>query len=263
MSLTALGCLILWLGWFGFNPGSTMAADPVNIGHIALTTNMAAATGAISATIVAWLMFKKPDLSMTVNGCLAGLVAITAPCAWVSIPGAAVIGVIGGALVVVGVVCFDKLKIDDPVGALSVHLLNGLFGTLAVGLFASPDAPLMLQGKDGPHPGVGLFYGGGFTQAAIQLKGMLASGAYVFAISLAVWFALKVSLGIRVKPEEEIEGLDIGEHGMEAYPGFAKEDGLVESHSTGVLAPGVLARAAAEVGGPAKKGFATGSSGAK
>jgi Amt family ammonium transporter len=251
MGLAALGCLILWLGWFGFNPGSTMAADPVNIGHIALTTNMAAATGAIAATFTAWLLFKKPDLSMTLNGCLAGLVAITAPCAWVTIGGAFWIGAVGGVIVVLGVVGFDKIKIDDPVGALSVHLLNGIFGTLAVGLFASPDAPLMVAGMGKTAPAAGLFYGGGFGQLVTQATGVLAAGGYVFVVSLAVWFVLKMTLGVRVSAAEEIEGLDLGEHGMEAYPGFAKEEGR-DPLTSGVVAPGMAAQAAAEFAAGAK-----------
>jgi Amt family ammonium transporter len=223
MGLAALGALILWLGWFGFNPGSTMAADPSAMGHIALTTNMAAATGAVAATVTAWLLFKKPDLSMTLNGCLAGLVAITAPCAFVSVGGAFLIGIIAGAIVVLGVVFFDKLRIDDPVGALSVHLLNGIFGTLAVGLFAAPSAPAM-GGAPGSHPGLGLFYGGGLGQLTTQLIGVAASAAYVFPVALVVWLALKATMGIRVTEEEEVQGIDLGEHGMEAYSGFATED---------------------------------------
>ncbi|MBN1444275.1 MAG: ammonium transporter [Planctomycetes bacterium] len=222
MALAALGALILWLGWFGFNPGSTMAADPSAIGHIALTTNMAAATGAVAATIAAWSLFKKPDLSMTLNGCLAGLVAITAPCAFVSMGGAFIIGAIAGVIVVLGVVSFDKLRIDDPVGALSVHLLNGIFGTLAVGLFASPAAPGM-GGDPGTRPELGLFYGGGFGQLGTQLLGVAASAAYVFPAALLVWLVLKAAMGVRVTEEEEVQGLDLGEHGMEAYSGFPSE----------------------------------------
>lgn len=227
MGLAALGCLILWLGWFGFNPGSTMAADPKAIGHIALTTNMAGAVGAVSATIVAWFLFKKPDLSMTLNGCLAGLVAITAPCAFVTMGGSFVIGAIAGAIVVFGVLFFDKLKLDDPVGALSVHLLNGVFGTLCVGLFASPSAPSMggqAECVPGTHPAAGLFYGGGADQLTTQLMGVVSSAAYVLPASLVLWLAVKYTFGLRVSPQEETEGLDLGEHGMEAYTGFAKEE---------------------------------------
>src|SRR5688572_118140 len=138
MGLASLGCLILWLGWFGFNPGSTMTAS-TQIGHIAVTTNTAAAFGAVAATITAWLVLGKPDLSMILNGCLAGLVAVTAPCAVVSVAGAAIIGTIAGGLVVFSVLFWDKVRVDDPVGALSVHLVCGTFGTLCVGLFAEPE----------------------------------------------------------------------------------------------------------------------------
>jgi ammonium transporter, Amt family len=207
MGLATLGALILWLGWFGFNPGSTMAADPGAIALIALNTNMAAAAGALAATAVAWIQLGKPDLSMILNGTLAGLVAITAPCNAVSVGSSIVIGLIAGVLVVYAVLFFDKVKIDDPVGALSVHLVNGVFGTLAVGLFAT----------DG-----GLFFGGGLAKTITQLIGIAAVGAFVFTVSLLVWFALKMTIGIRVSAQEEIEGLDVGEHGMEAYPGFVQ-----------------------------------------
>jgi Amt family ammonium transporter len=238
MALASIGCLILWLGWFGFNPGSTMTADPPAIGHIALTTNMAAAAGALAATATAWLLFKKPDLTMTLNGCLAGLVAITAPCAWVSVAGALLIGLCAGAIVVCGIILFDKLRIDDPVGALSVHLLCGIFGTLAVGLWALP-------GIDG-GPAAGLFYGGGLTQLGAQALGVLSAGAYVFGASMAIWMALKLTIGVRVSAEEELEGLDLGEHGMEAYPGFAKEEGR-DSFSTGSLSRDTVVRVASEM----------------
>ena len=205
MGLATLGALILWLGWFGFNPGSTMAADPGAIALIALNTNMAAAAGALAATATAWMQLGKPDLSMILNGALAGLVAITAGCNAVSVGSSLVIGLIAGVLVVYAVLFFDKVKIDDPVGALSVHLVNGMFGTLAVGLFAT----------DG-----GLFFGGGMTKTVNQLIGIMAIGGFVFAASFAIWFLLKVTMGIRVSAQEELEGLDVGEHGMEAYPGF-------------------------------------------
>jgi Amt family ammonium transporter len=206
MGLATLGTLILWLGWFGFNPGSTMAADADAIAKIALNTTMAAAAGALAATAVAWIALSKPDLSMILNGTLAGLVAITAPCNHVNLPGAVLIGLVAGVLVVYAVLFFDKVRVDDPVGALSVHLVNGMFGTLAVGLFATEG---------------GLFYGGGFGRTMTQLTGIAAVGATTFVLSLGVWFALKATLGIRVSREEELEGLDVGEHGMEAYSGFA------------------------------------------
>jgi ammonium transporter, Amt family len=208
MGFATLGTFILWLGWFGFNPGSTMAADVAGITAVALNTNMAAAAGCLSATVVAWLALGKPDLSMILNGTLAGLVAITAPCYWVGTGSSIVIGLMAGVLVVYAVLFFDKVKVDDPVGALSVHLVNGVFGTLCVGLFASRNDV------------TGLFFGGGMAQLLIQMKGVAAVGAFVAATSALAWFAIKLTLGIRVSPEEEMEGLDKGEHGMEAYPGF-------------------------------------------
>jgi Amt family ammonium transporter len=207
MALATLGTLILWLGWFGFNPGSTMAADPAGIGLVAVNTNMAAAAGCLAATVVAWLFLGKPDLSMILNGTLAGLVAITAPCYWVG-PGASlVIGLVAGVLVVFAVLAFDKVKVDDPVGALSVHLVNGVFGTVAVGIFADRNGV------------TGLLAGGGSAQLLMQLKGIAAVGAFTFVASSIVWLAIKLTMGIRVSAEEEYEGLDKGEHGMEAYPG--------------------------------------------
>lgn len=206
MTSATLGCLILWLGWFGFNPGSTMAADANAIAMIALNTNMAAAAGCLSATAVAWIMLGKPDLSMIINGTLAGLVAITAGCNAVSVGSSVVIGLLAGAIVVYAVLFFDRVKIDDPVGALSVHLVNGVFGTLCVGLFA----------KEG-----GLFLGGGATRTINQLIGIASVGAFTFVASLVAWMAIKMTIGVRVSPQEEAEGLDSGEHGMDAYVGFA------------------------------------------
>lgn len=214
MTSAALGVLILWLGWFGFNPGSTMAAmDGSAIAHILVNTNIAAATGSLGALLTAWTLLKKPDLSMILNGCLAGLVAITAPCAFVSITSGAIIGLIAGVLVVLAVVMFDRLKLDDPVGALSVHLVNGVFGTLALGLFYDNDIATSVAAL-----ATGLGRG---AQTWVQIKGVLAVGAFVFPVSLVLWYALKMTMGIRVSPEEESEGLDIGEHGNEAYPDFA------------------------------------------
>ncbi|MFA5063328.1 MAG: ammonium transporter [Candidatus Omnitrophota bacterium] len=213
MSIATLGTFVLWFGWFGFNPGSTMAADPVAIGHIAMTTNTAAAAAIMSATIFSWILLGKPDLGMTLNGCLAGLVAITAPCAFVSIPTSIVIGLISGILVVLAVIFFDRVKIDDPVGALSVHLVNGIFGTICVGLFAQDKIT-------GVATGNGLFYGGGMKLLSTQLAGVLSVGMFTFVISLIVWGIIKATMGIRVSLQEEIEGLDIGEHGNSAYPEF-------------------------------------------
>jgi ammonium transporter, Amt family len=223
LSIATLGALILWLGWFGFNPGSTMAVGNGSlIAHIALTTNTAGAFGAIAATLTAWLVLGKPDLSMIINGLLAGLVAVTASCSFINVPSSAIIGTIGGILVVFAVGWFDKLKVDDPVGAISVHLVNGVWGTLALGLFAlgpsnAPDA-LYTAG-----PAAGLLFGGGTGQLGVQFLGTIAVGGITMLLSSLFWVALKATLGIRVSEAEELEGLDIGEHGMEAYPGFAKD----------------------------------------
>ncbi len=232
MSIATLGCLILWLGWFGFNPGSTMAVDANAIAHIAITTNTAGAFGAVAATATAWLYLGKPDLSMIINGVLAGLVGVTASCAFINIPSAAIIGIVAGILVVYAVTFFDKIKIDDPVGATSVHLVCGVWGTLAVGLFSlGPNValwgqtPLYTTG-----PAAGLFFGGGLKQLIPQIVGILAVGGMTVLLSTIFWLVLKATLGIRVTPEEELEGLDIGEHGMEAYSGFLKEGGASGMH---------------------------------
>ncbi|MBU1124732.1 MAG: ammonium transporter [Candidatus Omnitrophica bacterium] len=213
LSLATLGTFVLWFGWFGFNPGSTMTADPMAISHVAITTNIAAAAAIMSSTFLSWMLLGKPDLGMTLNGCLAGLVAITAGCAFVSVGNSVIIGLIAGILVVLAVIGFDRIKIDDPVGALSVHLVNGVFGTLAVGLFAQDKIA-------GVATGNGLFYGGGFTLLKAQLIGVAGVAAYTFLISLVFWALLKMTMGIRVSLQEEVEGLDIGEHGNSAYPEF-------------------------------------------
>ncbi|MBE2215726.1 MAG: ammonium transporter [Opitutaceae bacterium] len=213
MTSVALGVLILWLGWFGFNPGSTMAAmDGKAIAHILVNTNMGAVFGTIGATIAAWVLLKKPDFSMIANGCLAGLVAITAPCAFVTIKSGAIIGFIAGVLAVLAVILFDKLKLDDPVGALAVHLVNGIFGTIALGLFYDNQVA-----TDVAALATGLSAG---AQTLVQLKGVLYVALWVFPLSLVIWYILKLAMGIRVSPEEESTGLDIGEHGNEAYPDF-------------------------------------------
>lgn len=230
MSIATLGCLILWLGWFGFNPGSTMAADANAIAHIAITTNTAGAFGGAAATIVAWLYLGKPDLSMIINGILAGLVGVTASCAWINVPNSAIIGIVAGVIVVFSVTFFDNLKIDDPVGATSVHLVCGTWGTLAVGLFADgPGTGLYTAG-----PAAGLLVGGGFGQLWAQIIGIVSVGGMTVLLSTIFWLALKATLGIRVSPEEEAEGLDIGEHGMEAYSGFVKEANFESSRTEAV-----------------------------
>lgn len=211
--IATIGTFVLWLGWFGFNPGSTMAADPKAIAHVCITTNTAAAAAILSSTILSWIMLGKPDLGMTLNGCLAGLVAITAPCAFVSVQSSLIIGLVAGVIVVLAVRGFDRAKLDDPVGALSVHLANGIFGTLCVGLFAQ-------DGITGTATGNGLFFGGGIKLFMAQLYGVVSCGVFVFLFSLAAWRLIKATLGIRVSLQEEIEGLDIGEHGNSAYPEF-------------------------------------------
>lgn len=219
MTSATLGGLILWLGWFGFNPGSTMAADGRAIAHIALTTNLAAAAGTLTALLVSWKLQKKPDLGMIINGTLAGLVAITAGCDGVSMLGALAIGGIAGALAVVAVFQFERMRIDDPVGALSVHLVNGMWGTLAYGLFATNTGSVGTAN--------GLLYGGGSSLLLIQAQGVLAVGAFTAVASYVVWVLIKAIVGLRVTAAEELEGLDIGEHGMPAYE-------LQESASSGM-----------------------------
>jgi Amt family ammonium transporter len=215
----ALGVLLLFFGWFGFNGASTLQGvvgeggiwSGLNIGRVATTTCLAASAGAVAALITSWIWFKKPDASMTLNGLLAGLVAITAPCAVVS-PGAAVIiGLIGGVLVVLAVEFIDKvLKVDDPVGAVSVHCVNGIFGTIAVGIWGNA-----------PDDGVaGLLHGGGFKQLGIQLAGIGAVALWAAGTSLILFLAIKAIFGLRVTPKEEAMGLDLSEHKSEAYAGF-------------------------------------------
>jgi len=213
LTSATLGVFVLWFGWFGFNPGSTMAADFAAIARIAVTTNTAAAAAAFSATLTAWILLGKPDLTMILNGALAGLVAITAPCAFVGVGSSLIIGLVAGMLVVLAVLFFDRIKVDDPVGAIAVHLVCGMFGTLALGLFAQ-DA--LMPGTTGN----GLFFGGGWNLLKAQATGVLAVGAFVFITSLVTWDLLKAVVGIRVSPEEELEGLDLGEHGITAYPDF-------------------------------------------
>lgn len=214
--LMILGVFILWLGWFGFNPGSTMMATGygATIAHIAVTTNFAAATGTVGSLFTAKLLFGRWDGSMAGNGCLAGLVAITAPCAFVDTWAAGLIGLVGGVLVVLSVLFFDHtVRLDDPVGAVSVHLVNGIWGTLAVGLFANP-----VYGATGPLNG--LFYGGGIDQLKMQFVGVVFVGAWCLVTGFALFGAIRATMGLRVSPEEEMRGLDIDEHGMEGYPSF-------------------------------------------
>ena len=201
MPLATIGVFLLWLGWFGFNGGSVLSGDPELVSRTLVTTCLAAAAGIVGAYITSSLMQKKPDLSMVLNGCLAGLVGITAGADTVPVMPAAIIGLAAGVLVVLAVITIDsKLKIDDPVGAISVHLVCGIWGTLAVGIFSmNPDHTFMTQ-----------------------LIGVASYGVVTFGVALLLFFLLKTVMGIRVSEEEEQEGLDIGEHGMEAYSGFQR-----------------------------------------
>jgi Amt family ammonium transporter len=207
MGLATIGVFILWIGWFGFNGGSTMAADPGPISTVINNTNLAGAMGGVAATLASYAVTRKPDLSMLLNGILAGLVGITAGADGTTALGSIIIGFISGILVVCSVIFFDRIKIDDPVGALSVHLVNGVWGTLAVGLF---------------NREAGLLYGAGAKQLGIQFVGILAVAAFSLISSLILWKIIQGLMGLRVSEEEEMQGLDIGEHGMEAYPDFAR-----------------------------------------
>ncbi|HHP7229904.1 MAG TPA: ammonium transporter [Xenococcaceae cyanobacterium] len=206
MGFATLGCLILWIGWFGFNPGSELAAT-ANVPYIALTTNLSAAAGGTAATFTSWIKDGKPDLSMIINGILAGLVGITAGCADVDYVSAIIIGAIAGIMVVFSVPFFDRLKIDDPVGATSVHLVGGIWGTLAVGIF-------------------------GTGNIITQIVGILSVGAFTVIFSVLVWGILKATIGIRVHEAEEYRVLDISEHGMEAYSGFVQEADFIGASSS-------------------------------
>ncbi len=212
--LAALGVFILWFGWFGFNAGSTTTGDG-SIGRIAVTTNISAAAGAITAMFTAWVIFKKPDASMTLNGGLAGLVAITAGCATVTPVGALLIGALGGVLVVLSVIFIDRvLHVDDPVGAISVHGVCGAWGTLACGLL-NAEKTLGIGETNG-----GLFYGGDAAQLGAQLVGIGTAFVWAFGLGLVLFFIISNTVGLRVSRTEELRGLDVGEHGMEAYSGF-------------------------------------------
>ncbi len=243
MSLAVIGLFVLWLGWFGFNPGSTMSfQNPSDVVHILMTTNTAAIAAVVTSTATSWILLKKPDLGMTVNGCLAGLVGITGSCAYVSVESSLLIGALSGILVVFAVQFFDRVHIDDPVGATAVHLCCGVFGTICVGLFSQAGVT-SLSTVDG------LFFGGGFGPLGIQLLGVVVIGAFSFLSSGLVWLVLKKTIGIRVSPEEEIQGLDIGEHGNVAYPDFALAAETVE----GGFSPAPISAAPASQAVPVEK----------
>ena len=213
MSIATLGALILWIGWYGFNPGSQLAMDQW-VPYVAVTTTLAAAGGAIGATVVSTMTSGKPDLTMTINGILAGLVSITAGCGDMTLTGSWFAGLVGGVIVVFAVGALDAAGIDDPVGAFSVHGVCGVWGTLVIGLWGTA--------VQGDGSGLGLFNGGGINLLLVQALG---AGAYALWSLITCWIAWSVIGGlfggIRVSESEEIQGLDIGEHGMEAYPDFA------------------------------------------
>jgi Amt family ammonium transporter len=208
MPLAVLGVLILWVGWYGFNPGSTMAAVP-EIADIALTTTLAAAAGVLGAMMMSYISRRHIDVGMGGNGAIAALVGITAPCAFVAPWAAIIIGFIAGVVMYVTLVFVDRIGVDDPLGAIAAHGMGGVWGTLSAGLFTTPALAAVGQ--------PGLFYGGGFTQLGVQALGIVASGGFVFLTSYAVFAVLKATIGLRVKPEEELNGLDISEHGVYGY----------------------------------------------
>lgn len=199
--LAVIGVFLLWLGWFGFNGGSVLSADPGLVSLVLVTTSLAASAGAIGAMVTSWSYLKKPDLTMTLNGILAGLVGITAGADLMSPLESIVIGFISGIIVVFAVIIFDKVKLDDPVGALSVHLVCGIFGTVAVGIWGEK---------------------AGLDQLWYQVIGVFSIAAFVVPSTIFLWFVIKKTMGLRVSEEEEYGGLDIGEHAMEAYPDFEK-----------------------------------------
>jgi Amt family ammonium transporter len=212
MPLFGLGILILWLGWFGFNPGSGLQAMDGRFPEIAMVTNLAAAAGVLSAVAVMYLKVRKIDIGMAGNGAIAALVAITAPSGYVEVWAAPIIGAVAGVIVVFGVIAIDKW-IDDPVGALSAHGLAGIWGTISCGIFTSPRLAEYNAVGD-----PGLWYSGSFHQLFAQIIGVLAAFTFVFVLSFATFFAIKKTIGMRVSAEEEDAGLDISEHGMYGYP---------------------------------------------
>jgi Amt family ammonium transporter len=219
MAFVTLGVIILWFGWFGFNPGSTLGVVTGDrlayFAYVALTTNVAAAAGALGAVFVSWLVIKTPDLSMMLNGVIAALVAVTAACGFVAPWAAIVIGGVAGAIAVVGVLFVERIRIDDPIGAVSVHGLAGVWGTLATGIFAVPALADNLATGSG-----GLWYTGSFHQLGVQALGLLAVGSFTFTASFGALWAMKRTFGIRVDPAVETAGLDVSEHGMWGYPEF-------------------------------------------
>ena len=218
MAYTTLGVIILWFGWFGFNPGSTLSVRFGGVGffsYVALNTNLAAASGVLGAVVTSWLVIKKPDLSMMLNGAIAALVAITAACAFVAPWAAILIGFVSGVIVVVGVLFVEKIGLDDPVGAVAAHGMSGLWGTLSLGFLTVPSLAKNLATGSG-----GLFYGGGLHQLGVQALGLAAVGGFTFSASFIVLWVMKKTIGIRTEAEVESAGLDVSEHGMWGYPEF-------------------------------------------
>lgn len=219
---TALSVLLLWVGWFGFNAGSTLSVDKGFFGFVALNTNLGAAAGTVAAMIVSWMVLGKADVPVMLNGALAGLVAITASCAFVDTWAAVLIGFIAGILVFYSMRFFESKKIDDPIAALSVHGAAGVWGTLSTGFFATKDLATVGQ--------PGLFYGGGLHQLGVQALGVVSSGAFAFIVSLILLSIIKaVMKGLRVTEEEEIIGLDMSEHGSYGYPELLKPEHQIKA----------------------------------
>jgi len=219
MPYAVLGTIILWFGWFGFNPGSTLGVvtgDRIGyFGYVALTTNIAAASGAVGGIVSAWVIIKKPDISMMLNGVIAALVAITAASGFVAPWAAVVIGLVSGFIAVAGVLFVERIGIDDPIGAVAVHGMSGVWGTLATGIFAVPSLAKNLATGTG-----GLVYTGSFHQLGVQALGLVAVGGFTFTASFAGLWVMKRLWGIRVEEETETAGLDVSEHGMWGYPEF-------------------------------------------
>ena len=238
IALGALGVFILWLGWYGFNGAA--ANSVAQLGSIFLTTTMAPAVATVVCMIFTWVKYGKPDVSMCLNASLAGLVAITAGCDVTDALGASIIGAVAGLLVVFGVWFLDyKLHVDDPVGAVAVHCLNGIWGTLAVGLFATDTAPGYAIANASGETVKGLFYGGGFELLGLQLVGFAAVALWTVVIITATFLIIKKVVGLRVSREEEIEGLDVTEHGLpSAYAGFAMIPEYIDEESTAVAVTG-------------------------
>jgi len=228
--LAALGGVILWFGWYGFNPGSTLSAlDAAGIGRVAVNTTLAASAGALAAMSFVYPKIKKWDLGITINGFLAGLVAITAPCYWVNPTGAIIIGLIAGPIMVLGVELLEYLRIDDPIGAVPVHGMCGIWGTISLGLFATGQFGLPgATGADNSVPIEGLFWGGGFKQLGVQLFGSALITGCTFVVGMGLMLAVKATRTLRISPEGEVEGIDIHEHGAPAYHDEAAYTGIGE-----------------------------------